>query len=225
MPKFKDLTGTIFGRLTVVERAPSVKKQTRWVCQCACGNRIVVHAGNLRSGDTRSCGCWNRESAAQRVYRHGETDTRTHRIWRAMLTRCTNANSPAFKHYGARGITVCPQWADYMVFLEDMGHAPEKHSIDRIHNDEGYNPDNCRWATQYEQANNKRNNLPLTFDGVTRNATEWVRDLRLGMQVAVFLRLLRRGWTMQMIQHYSGLNSKERWHFSKQVKEKQNGLT
>ena len=117
--------------------------------------------------------------------------TRTYYAWRSMRARCYNPSAPSYKHYGARGITVCPEWVnDYDQFVLDMGLAPKNKSIDRIDNDFGYYPVNCRWATLKEQLNNQRRNRMLEFKGVTRTLSQWAETF--GMEPDTLWRRLER---------------------------------
>lgn len=117
--------------------------------------------------------------AFQRKWKNS-TGTKTYFAWRSMRSRCYNRSNPSFRHYGARGITVCQQWLDnYDQFVADMGQAPEGRSLDRVNNALGYSPENCRWATMKEQLNNQRRNRRLTLGAVTKTASEWSEDLGL----------------------------------------------
>lgn len=161
-PNLLDLTGQPFGRLTVTSRGPNGKHgEVRWHCRCTCGNETLVYAGNLRSGDTRSCGCLSRELLVTRSTTHGAArvgaETPEYHAWHAMFQRCTNPHHASWEDYGGRGVTVCERWQSFENFIADMGPRPSpKHSLDRTNNDGNYEPSNCRWATWNEQARNRR---------------------------------------------------------------------
>ena len=169
--------GETFGRLTVVSELTERTKQgkVRVACECSCGNKVEVVASDLRSGMTKSCGCLQREVVSKLNLKHGMGSTRNnphpvYRVWVGMRNRCNNPKDKHFADYGGRGIFVSPEWDDFEVFLRDMGDRPSpKHSIDRIDNNLGYFPGNCRWATPDEQATNRRphaNQRVVVVDGV-----------------------------------------------------------
>jgi hypothetical protein len=130
-----------------------------WLCQCECGNTVVVNGNALRRGNTRSCGCLQKDEASLRRRTHGMKGTPTYRSWVAMKNRCTNPRQDNYGRYGARGIAVCDRWlgeGGFDAFLYDMGERPEGTTLDRIDPDGNYEPANCRWATAEEQERNKR---------------------------------------------------------------------
>jgi hypothetical protein len=160
----------------------------------------MTAGGNLTDGHTLSCGCWKRErcaAAGRKAKRHGHAvhgaQSRTYRSWWAMRQRCLNPGHQAFKHYGGRGIAVCERWDSFEAFLADMGERPVGMSLDRIDNDGGYEPGNCRWATPQTQASNTRMTRYLTVRGVSLPVAEWLR--RSGVNRSTYRSRLRRGWS------------------------------
>lgn len=158
---FIDETGNRYGRLLVLGKSPlQPTEHAYWLCRCECGTLVSVAGGQLRKGRVRSCGCLNLDSLRARRT-HGKTiggHHRVFRIWNAMKQRCHNPKQPHYERYGGRGITVCEEWRNsFEAFYRDMGDPPSPaHSIDRIDNDRGYEPGNCRWATPLEQRHNRR---------------------------------------------------------------------
>lgn len=122
---------------------------------------------------------------------------RAYRIWEGLKNRCRNPRNRAYKYYGGRGITVCERWLDFDNFLRDMGLPPKEGSLDRINNDGNYEPGNCRWATIREQANNKRSNIRLTFQGNTLTLAEWAK--RLDIPRTTLVRRYRDGRAIEEI--------------------------
>lgn len=176
MSRFKDLTGQRFGRLTVVERAPSGKRYaTKWYCKCDCGNTVIVLAGHLGNGHTQSCGCIAREGTIERSTKHGLSDSKVYHVWHDMIDRCTNKSNEFYNDYGGRGIAICDEWMDLKIFHSWAINKGYKKglSLDRINNNEGYNPNNCKWSTMKEQGNNRRTNKLITINGITHTVTEW----------------------------------------------------
>lgn len=185
--------GQTFGSLTVAARY-GAPRYSQWECTCVCGVTVVCTTANLRQKRGTACRCAMRTRAKSRKTTHGMSTSREYGCWTDMMTRCTNPKANSFARYGGRGIIVCAKWLQFDGFFEDMGEAPSsEHSIDRIDNDGPYSPENCRWATRQEQANNKSNNRILTFNGESAPMSEWAR--RSGISAATIERRLNKlGW-------------------------------
>lgn len=204
-----ELTGERFGRLAVLRYSHSNKnKQRIWECQCDCGNIIFANSNQLVSGNTRSCGCLQKEIAkaiGRKVLKtHGLSKvngkkTRLYRIWAGMNTRCNNPNDKAYKEYGGRGIHICKEWREkgfkaFHNWAIANGYK-ESLTIDRIDNNKGYSPENCRWATYKEQNRNKRSNTILAFNGVCKTICEWAEQINISE--ATICGRLKRGWSIE----------------------------
>lgn len=155
-----EMTGKTFGRLTVLRRQGSDKYgNATWHCSCVCGNEITAMGTSLRSGHTKSCGCLQRDLVGKQSAKHGllKEYSSEYSSWRSMMDRCYDASHDSYKSYGGKGIAVCERWHDFKNFVKDMDEKPTaNHTIDRIDNEKGYNPSNCRWATKVEQSRNQR---------------------------------------------------------------------
>lgn len=195
MKRLEIQKGARFGKLTVVEETrlrfgsrPHVARA--FVCRCDCGRLTTVPRGHLVSGHTRSCGCGR--------VKHHECLTDLYKKWAAMIGRCRETTGDHVKYYFARGITVCPEWAtDYRVFRDwSRAHGYEPGlSLDRIDNDKGYSPDNCRWVTLKEQGRNKRNNRMFTLFGETHPMPYWCE--RFNTYPQLVMQRLKRGWSVE----------------------------
>lgn len=197
--KPKDLAGEKIGRLKVLREETYITRKGEsirgYLCHCDCGNEKVISRARLISGKTNSCGClikefnqskkgndyWKyRNKKRESNIKGDKTKERLHRIWKNMKQRCTNPNFPDYKKYGARGITICVEWKDSFQAFYDWsisnGYCNDL-TIDRIDNDKGYSPDNCRWADKETQDSNKRTNRYITYKGVTKTATQWAKVL------------------------------------------------
>ena len=176
--KNKNLVGKRFGRLEVVDiAAPNKHGKRTWLCKCDCGNNSIQTTGDLNFGRVVSCGCLKKEKVSNLKRSHGNAPasgpTSEYNIWNHIISRCTKPSYASYKNYGARGIDVCERWLKFENFLADMGKKPEGMSIDRIDNNKGYSPENCRWATHTEQTRNQRSNFLITINGETKCLAEW----------------------------------------------------
>jgi hypothetical protein len=197
MPRTTDLTGTRWGRWTVLGLSSRDAKHCFWNCHCDCGTDRIVAMATLRNGKSQSCGCLRLEVSQELNVTHGHTRGRRippeYLIWCAMKSRCYNPKVKSFKHYGGRGIRVCSEWRDdFARFLSDMGPRPTGTTIERKNNDGPYSPGNCVWATRGEQAANKRGVRHVTFGGATMPLAAAIRAS--GLRPRTVYRRIWRGW-------------------------------
>ena len=194
MGTFIDIAGQRFGEVSVIGRT-SERGRARWACRCDCGVSFETAGTSLRAGTVTTCGCKRR-----RPTKHGgATGGRSpeYGVWKGMRQRCNDPNYTAWDHYGGRGISICARWKDFAAFREDMGPRPPRASIERIDNDGNYEPGNCRWASQSEQARNQRTNVRVTSGSVSLVATDVAHAI--GMSVDGVIGRVRAGWTGEEI--------------------------
>ncbi len=188
-----DYTGMRFSDLLVKKRIPEKGKKTKNLCECSCGNKVIVTSSNLATGHTKSCGCI--------VKKHGLSHKeRLYNIWIGMRQRCRDSNSPDYHKYGERGIVVCKEWNEsYLSFREwAMSHGyGDSLSIDRKDVNGNYEPDNCRWANMIEQNNNLRSNRLIEYKGNIHTLAEWAKILDIPYKL--IKQRFHRGWSFNRI--------------------------
>jgi hypothetical protein len=184
------------GPLPVPLNTPTSRRKAKF--RCTCGQDFVGYFNKIITEEVTSCGCLRLKMLHKALFKHGESNNKTpeFNIWNKMKQRCNNPASKEWVNYGGRGITVCKSWQkSYSSFLRNMGRRPSKrHSLDRIDNDKGYYPSNCRWATKREQSVNKRNNLIIKYKGVSKALVEWTDEFSMPFAL-VRNRIRKLGWT------------------------------
>lgn len=205
-----DLSGIRVGKLVV----RNIHGRNRhgawyWKCICDCGIETICRTesinGKGKGHKTQSCGCITFEVAKKTFLTHGESRSQNgkatpeYSVWKSMLRRCLNPNATGFEDYGGRGITICTPWQrSFESFLADMGRRPSmQHTLDRKENDGPYSPENCRWATRKEQAENTRRNVKLTARGQTQTISEWAR--KLGVSSSCLKKRIAHGWSDERV--------------------------
>lgn len=195
-----DLVGLRVNHLSVIEKTDGrYNGGVLWRCSCVCGREnVLVKANILKAGRIKSCGCKTNELISKARTTHGCSKNpetiKTYQAWRHMRERCEKPKHKSFPDYGGRGISVCERWQDFSNFYSDMGDLPFGMTIERIDNNKGYSPENCRWATQKEQANNRRNNRLISLDGITKTLSQWSEFVEISYDT-LSLRMAR-GWTI-----------------------------
>lgn len=191
-----DMVGRRFGRLTVLRK--SAVRMGKFMCRCDCGNIAVVIGGNLRRGNTTSCGCRHSEIARSNI-KHGMARggqvSPEHACWSAMLSRCENPNDAAFDAYGGAGVEVCEAWHSFVKFYADVVRRPSpNHSLDRYPNPHGnYEPGNVRWATAQQQSRNRRTNVLVQYRGRQMCLAEACE--LAGIKYGTAYMRMQRGWS------------------------------
>lgn len=198
--KTDPMIGRKFTRLTVMSLVRTDKGYNkRYLCKCSCGNHHIVIGNNLKQGHIKSCGCLRKEIVAIRSTTHGQTKHRklsnTYQSWKTMKRRCLVETSSDYPRYGGRGITVCERWQKFENFLADMGKRPKGKTLDRIDNDRGYFPENCKWSTPKEQARNRKTNRLIQYKGKIKTLLEWAETAKLNY--STLQTRLKRGWSIE----------------------------
>lgn len=199
---YEDLTGKSFGRWTVINEAEpkyySNRRIRYWNCRCDCGVERAVKEQSLKDGSSNSCGCYHSDimhTVGRNRVTHGQSNTRLYRVYRHMICRCTNPHDIRYARYGGRGIRVCDEWNSFEAFYQWSmltGYDDTK-SIDRIDNNGDYRPDNCRWVSISEQANNKSTTRLIEYQGESMSIAEWA--VKLGMPYKKLHKRIYSGWS------------------------------
>ena len=191
-----DLTGNKYGRLTVLrESGRTIYRSVTWECLCDCGNRVSITSHHLTSGHTQSCGCYQKDRAAEGQRTHGLCDTPTYHSWRGMKERCLNPQNKAYRWYGGNGVKICDRWLDFGEFLQDMGKRPKGMTIERIDTTGNYSPENCTWVPAKKQTQNTRSNVMVTHNGQTLCIAELAR--REKVPYGRLQSRLKKGWDVE----------------------------
>ena len=187
--------GKRYDRWVVVSKSNSnLKGHPKVMCRCDCGTERVVFLTSLRLGRSRSCGCLQKEVAAQMKRTHGMAGSAVYFTFKDMHRRCYDPRHKSYARYGGRGITVCERWHDLAKFVADVGEKPEGKTLDRVDNDKGYGPDNFRWSTGDEQQRNKGANVWFEYEGKRYILADLARFA--GHNPTTFKERLKRGWLL-----------------------------
>lgn len=213
-----NLIGNKYGMLTVIEKGESTKRgKLTWKCRCDCGNikKKSVNGYDLKSGKVKSCGCYYSISNARRNVTHGDTSSRLYRIWQGVKARCYRKSTKEYAYYGGKGINVCKDWLEYLKFKEwayNNGYS-DKLTLDRIDNNKGYFPDNCRWVSYTIQARNRSNNRVVNVNQEEHTLSEWSEIS--GINAATIAWRLDHGWNedeLFMKPNYNNKNIRRKFY-------------
>lgn len=198
MRQRRDLTNSVFGRLTVIKRiSPIGTKHIKWECVCTCGNTSYPTTDALLKGRTTSCGCFSKIAIAERSKTHGCYKTALYSLWVAMKDRCDNPNNKARKYYKDKGITYSDDWKQFENFKRDMGERPAGMTLERIDNSKGYSKENCKWATRREQRLNQDCNTIYRVGEVSGTLLQVIEALGLTISSTRVSARIKRGWSVE----------------------------
>lgn len=190
----KDISGQKFNRLIAIKPIAKRNGKWNWLFRCDCGKEVIIDKYRVIGGITKSCGCYKKEKMSNIHKTHGLTKTNIYSRWLKMKDRCYNENSIAYKDYGGRGIKMCNEWEDdFMTFYHwavNNGYK-EDLSIDRIDNNKGYSPENCRWVTIKEQTRNRRSNIYVRGKCLTDYCSDY------GSSFSRVASRVKRGWDIE----------------------------
>lgn len=189
-----------FDRLIVLHKNGRNKQnKILWLCNCKCGSIVSICTGDLRAGRTKSCGCLQKELLSIKSTKHGHKKygkvSKIYSVWITMIQRCTNIKNKNYPRYGGRDIRVCKRWMLFENFIEDMGHPPHNHQIDRIYNNGNYCKSNCRWTTSKNNNRNRQNNRLISHNGKIQCISAWAEEMQINYQTLIGR--LNRGWSIK----------------------------
>lgn len=202
-----DMTGRRVGKLLVLRRAENQGTRAMWICKCDCGEYCIARGSELRSGCKTDCGCSGKERTRKAVTKHGDSTSRLYRMWRSMLNRCERPRQANSKYYHDKGITVCQEWHDYLVFKEwalANGYDPNAKfgecTLDRIDGSTGYSPENCRWVSIDTQNKHRSefhtHTVQIAFNGVTKYLDQWASEYNIPYKT-LWARINVRKWSIE----------------------------
>lgn len=201
-----DIAGEKYGRLSVLSFSEIRKHVAYWNVRCDCGKELVVSSNALRTGNTKSCGCWLKDHPTR--LKHGKRYTRLNRVYKGMKERCYSPNHKKYSFYGGQGIGICREWLGENGFQnfydwaysngykEDIAsNGVNRITLDRIDGTKDYSPENCRWVTMEEQQNNRKDNHVLTYNEDTLSVSRMAR--KYGLNPSVLEGRIRLGWDIE----------------------------
>ena len=208
--KHKHKAGEKYGKLTLLKKTKKDKRGNwLWLCKCECGNKKIIRINNLIQGGSKSCGCLRKEHPGN--MKHGLSRSRFYHIWSSMYGRCYRPYiGEAYHRYGEKGIDVCPKWQKFQGFIDDMYKSYQKHcekygekqtTIDRLDNNKGYWPNNVKWSTYKEQANNttmnRKNKIMFDIDGTKIDFASFLK--KYNITPAYYWHRKHQGYSLQEI--------------------------
>lgn len=188
------IAGHTYGKWTAIKKleAKSRFHESLYLCKCECGTLRNVKIATLKSGRSKSCGCYNKK----RLLKHGKARSGAANTWYGMIARCTNPDNPNYLQYGGRGIAICDRWMNLDNFIADMGERPSGMTLDRINVNGNYEPANCRWASRKQQCNNNRRNRQIIYNGKQLSIGE-LADLTGKNYFTLYSRIVKYKWTIE----------------------------
>lgn len=195
MPPKIDYTGQKYNRMTIISFSHSLNGHRYWKCECECGNYRTVQIRSVVVGNTKSCGCYNKEKvreAGKKNKTHGYSTSRFYKLWWSLIQRCTNKKSAMYKDYGAKGIKICDDWLKFENFLKDMGVRPSNlHTIGRIDNSKDYDTSNCKWVID-----ETKRGLIVEYKGTKKLLIDWSKELNIERSI-LYSRIFQMGWDIE----------------------------